>query len=46
MAKKGKIENNQKRIRLAKQLAGKRERLKTIARDQSLSMEERFEAQL
>ncbi|WP_018699152.1 30S ribosomal protein S14 [Amorphus coralli] len=46
MAKKGKIENNKKRIRLAKQLADKRERLKSVARDQSLSMEERFAAQL
>lgn len=46
MAKKGKIENNKKRIRLAKQHAEKRERLKSVARDQSLSMEERFAAQL
>ena len=46
MAKKGKIENNKKRIRLAKQLAAKRDRLKTVARDQSLSMEDRFDAQL
>lgn len=46
MAKKGKIENNKKRMRLSKQLADKREQLKSVARDQSLSMEERFAAQL
>ncbi|MEW5424470.1 30S ribosomal protein S14 [Amorphus sp. 3PC139-8] len=46
MAKKGKIENNKKRQRLAKQYAERRERLKAVARDQSLPMEDRFAAQL
>jgi small subunit ribosomal protein S14 len=46
MAKQGKIETNKKRIRLAKQYAAKRAALRTIARDRSLPMEERFAAQL
>ena len=46
MAKKGKIETNKKRMRLAKQYAAKRAALKTVARDQSLPMEDRFAAQL
>jgi small subunit ribosomal protein S14 len=46
MAKQGKIETNKKRIRLAKQYAAKRAALRTVARDRSLPMEERFAAQL
>jgi|SRR5665647_2577015 small subunit ribosomal protein S14 len=46
MAKKSSIEKNKRRIKLVKSFAGRRERLKTIANDNSLSMEERFEARL
>jgi len=46
MAKKSAIEKNRNRARLAKKYAGKRERLKAIAEDESLSMEERFQARL
>ncbi len=46
MAKKSAIEKNRNRARLAKKFAGKRERLKAIADDESLSMEERFQARL
>ncbi|QPC41353.1 30S ribosomal protein S14 [Kaustia mangrovi] len=46
MAKKSSIETNNKRRKLAKAYAGKRARLKEIARDRSLPMEERFAAQL
>ena len=46
MAKKSAIENNQRKVRLVKKFAGRRERLLGIANDDSLSMEERFEARL
>jgi len=46
MAKKSSIEKNKKRERLAKQYAAKRARLKAIADDDSLPMEERFTARL
>jgi small subunit ribosomal protein S14 len=46
MAKKSAIENNKRRMKLVKKFAGRRERLKTIANDLTLSMEERFEARL
>lgn len=46
MAKKGKVENNQKRRRLVEQYAAVREELKAITRNQELPMEERFAAQL
>src|SRR5947209_15746622 len=46
MAKKSSVEKNERRRRLAKKLAGKRARLKAVAQNQSLSMEERFAAQL
>ena len=46
MAKKSSIEKNKRRMKLAKSFAGRRERLKTIANNDSLSMEERFEARL
>ena len=46
MAKKSSIENNNRRAKLAKQFAGRRAKLKAIAKDDNLSMEERFEARL
>ncbi len=46
MAKTGMIERNNKRRRLAARDAVKRAALKAIANDQSLPMEERFEARL
>lgn len=46
MAKKSSIERNDKRARLAKKYAAKRAALKAQAKDESLSMEERFLARL
>jgi small subunit ribosomal protein S14 len=46
MAKKSSVENNKRRIKLVKQFAGRRMRLKAIANDENLSMEERFSARL
>ena len=46
MAKKSVIERNEKRKRLTKKFAAKRERLKALTRDNSLTPEERFNAQL
>ena len=46
MAKKSSIEKNKKRERLAKQFAAKRARLKAIADNDQLPMEERFTARL
>jgi small subunit ribosomal protein S14 len=46
MAKKSKIENNKKRATLAVQKGAKRIRLRAIAKDRSLTVEERFEAAL
>ncbi|PTW61569.1 SSU ribosomal protein S14P [Breoghania corrubedonensis] len=46
MAKKSAIEKNNRRAALVKKFAGKRARLKAIARDESLSLEERFAARL
>jgi small subunit ribosomal protein S14 len=46
MAKKSSIETNKHRIKLVKQYAGRRLRLKAIANDENLSMEERFAARL
>lgn len=46
MAKKGKIETNERKRKLVKQYAKKRASLKAIARDQALPMEDRFAAQL
>lgn len=46
MAKKSSIENNKRRARLVRQYAGRRERLKTIANNDALTMEERFDARL
>lgn len=46
MAKTSSVEKNKRRRKMAKSLAGRRMRLKAIARDRSLSMEERFQAQI
>jgi len=46
MAKKSAIENNQRKMRLVKKFAGRRERLLDTANNDTLSMEERFEARL
>ncbi len=46
MAKTSQVERNKKRMRLAKQYAGRRARLKEIAKDRSLPAEERFGARL
>lgn len=46
MAKKSAIERNMKRRRLAKRFDTKRERLKDIANDRDLPMEQRFQARL
>ncbi len=46
MAKKSMVEREKKRQRLVQKHAAKRAALKAIANDQSLSMEERFKANL
>ena len=46
MAKKSAIERNKKRTRLVKKYAAKRAQLKTQAKDESLSPEERFNARI
>ncbi len=46
MAKKSSIEKNKRRERLSKRFAAKRARLKAIASDKKLPMEERFAARL
>ena len=46
MAKKSAINRDQKRRKLAAKYAAKRARLKAATKDESLSMEERFQAQL
>ena len=46
MSKKSSVEKNNRRKRLVKQYAAKRERLLAIANDESKAMEERFEARL
>jgi small subunit ribosomal protein S14 len=46
MAKTSSVEKNNRRRKLAKQFAGKRARLKAIAQNKELPMEERFTAQL
>ena len=46
MAKTSSIEKNKRRMRLAKQYAGRRSKLRDIARDKNVSMEERFAATL
>ena len=46
MAKKSSIEKNEKRRKMAKKFSARRARLKAITKNQTLSMEERFAAQL
>ena len=46
MAKKSSIEKNERRRKLTKQYSGRRSRLKAIARDKKLPMEDRFAAAL
>ena len=46
MAKKSAIENNKRKARIVKALAGRRARLKARTKDESLTPEERFEAHL
>jgi small subunit ribosomal protein S14 len=46
MAKKSAIEKNNRRKRMVKKYAAKREQLRAIANDKSLPMEERFAARL
>jgi small subunit ribosomal protein S14 len=46
MAKTSAIEKNKRRMKLAKQFGPKRAKLKAVTKDESLSMEERFGAQL
>ncbi|MEE2525203.1 30S ribosomal protein S14 [Hyphobacterium sp. HN65] len=46
MAKTSAVERNRKRQKMAERYAAKRAELKTIARDQSKPVEERFAAQL
>jgi small subunit ribosomal protein S14 len=46
MAKKGSINRNDNRKRLVAKFAGKRARLKAIALDENLPLEERFDARL
>jgi small subunit ribosomal protein S14 len=46
MAKKSSVEKNKRRERLVKQFAGKRAKLKAIADNRDLPMEERFAARL
>ncbi|MEM7662903.1 MAG: 30S ribosomal protein S14 [Pseudomonadota bacterium] len=46
MAKKSAVEKNNRRKKLAEQYAAKREKLKAMAMDENLSLEERFKARL
>ncbi len=46
MAKKSSIEKNEARRRLVKKYSARRAKLKAIADNETLSMEERFEARL
>jgi small subunit ribosomal protein S14 len=46
MSKKSSVEKNNRRKRLVKKYAGKRERLLAVANDEARPMEERFEARL
>ena len=46
MAKKSAIENNQRKVRLVKKFAARRQRLLDTANNDTLTMEERFEARL
>ena len=46
MAKKSSVEKNKRRMRMSKQYAAKRAKLKAIANDRNLPIEERFAARL
>jgi len=46
MAKTSAVEKNKRRQKMVKQLAGRRARLKAIARDKNLPLEDRFAASL
>ena len=46
MAKTSSIEKNNRRRKMAKNMGAKRARLKAITKDQKLTLEERFAAQL
>ena len=46
MAKKSAVENNERKRRLVKKFAARRERLLEVANDQARPMEERFEARI
>lgn len=46
MAKKSAIERNKKRVRLSNKYAGLRARLKEMAKDETLSPEDRFNARM
>ena len=46
MAKKSSVEKNNRRMRMAKQKAPTRNRLKALARDRNAAPEDRFQAQL
>ena len=46
MAKKSSIEKNNRRRRMVAQYAARRAELKRVANDESLSLEERFQARL
>jgi small subunit ribosomal protein S14 len=46
MAKKSSIEKNNRRRRMTARFAGKRAELKRVANDESLTLEERFQARL
>jgi small subunit ribosomal protein S14 len=46
MAKKSSVEKNNRRRRMVARLAQKRAGLKAVANDQSLTLEERFQARL
>jgi len=46
MAKKSSIEKNNRRAKLAKKFAGRRAKLKAIAKDRDVPSEERFAARL
>ncbi len=46
MAKKSAVENNQRKMRLVKKFAARRQRLLDVANSEELPMEQRFEARL
>lgn len=46
MAKTSAVEKNKRRVKLVKQFANKRAKLKAIAKDRSISPEEQFAARL